>query len=687
MCCSNCGRLLKALTEKGCPRASSPDGRPLSFCSVSCFQIHSEQKQEFNFGQKNGEGTTRDTGLQVCLEECSNKAQAEFIFFLHLLRSISDCDIVKLILSRENLLQRLQTLQTQQNKKQLADLVFSTDIMKLALNITMTPERTSQVVSRIWEIAGEARDKLHCLEEDMGIDEQIDSVDREIFQAIAKTTIDNILDLGTDKLLRLFSPKLEITQMKTEGQSSSSKEPMMNELSNKEKHEFKGLYFLDLEEDPFQHFYFVLRDNGNVNRRFKVLAEPSEISEITFQSIADCICREDLKPGIDFIFLKKMIQPAIDGEDEPGERFSVVNFHDSLISKLNEEIYIANSVKPGIVYNPMQHLILHLNFSSDFFVKTSNYFFYIQSPFEMAKVQETVSRLITKEYLIESAKARLKLDMKGVVERLNALRDLCVSHMADHKVISIEITPADILFETEDEESIYSQEELDYFKTCEQEVRSERFLMNLALKASLELRVLKLKIKGMLSDPVLFHYEESKANRLRVFRCLRASRILTRSTMKHTFHDLSFVFAGQYGIHEKLMGLHSKHFPPSQVLEYEKMPENGKWLQKFLNSDTLPKILCMRYNMGTRGQNLVQLFLKPEIVLNPKSRFELKAVLQTEFDSRGVCSCVSIKTDSITNFSTFGPLSSKFLSGKPPKSLTLLFELHTQWLLLESSSS
>lgn len=635
--------------------------------------------------------SSRDLGLQVCLEECANKAQAEFIFFLHLLRSISDCDIMKLILSRENLLKRLQTLQTLPNKKQLADLVFSTDIMKLALNISMTPERINHVVSRLWEIAGEARDKLHLIEEDITIDEQIDCVDREIFQAIAKTTIDNLLELGSKKLNSSCSPKLEMGEMNMEGQSSTSKDPMLNELSHKEKQEFKGLYFFDIEEDPLHTLHIVLRDNGNINRRFKILVEDAEVSEVTLQSIADCICREDLKPGLDFIFLKKSSQSTIDGEEEALERFSILNFSESVSSLLKEEIFVAHSSKPGMAYSPQQHVLIHLYFPAETFVKHSNYFFYIQSPFEMGKVQETTSKLLTQEYLPVGCSAKLRLDIRGIVERITALRDLCVSHMGDHKVLSIDVQPADVIFEAEDEETIYTKEELDYFKTCEHEVRSERFLLSLAMKACTELSTLRIKLKSMLSDPSLFQYDEVKANKLRVYRCLRASRILMRTTSKHRFHDLSFVFAGQYSNFEKLSGFFAspiqKHFPPVQVLDYDIQPEPGKWLQKYLNSDVLPKILCLRYNLGTQGHNLIQLLMKPEIMLSSNSRYELKAILQTEFDPRGVCSCVSIKNESISNFSNFGPLSYKFLSGRPPKSLTLLFELQTQWLLLESSSS
>ena len=686
VCCTVCDRQLKAIIGKEASLGNESRAETISFCSVICFQKHLEHNKGQNQDHKLDLPSLKDPGLQVSLEECANKSQAEFIFFLHLLRAISDCDIVKLILSRENLLQRLQKLQGVANKRPLADLVFSTDIMKLALNIQMPAEKISHVISRLWEIASEARDKLQCMDEDIGVDEHIDCVDREIFQAIAKTTIDNILELGSNRFKGYSSAKEDMNEANVESQTSG-KEHMVTEPLSKDRTDHRGLYFLDLEDDPLKSISITVRDNGSVLRKFKILVEESGEEEITFQSIANCITREDLRPGLDFIFLKKIFTVALDGEEEPGDRFQVISFSESVLDFTGEEIHLAHSSKPSMLYHSQAHVIVHLLLSAEHFVRRSDYFFYLQGPFEMVKVQEVASRLLTREYLHPGCSARLKLDIKGVVDRITALRDLCVSHMADHKVLSIEVLPADIIFEAEDEETIYSKEELDYFKTCEQEVRTERFLLTLAQKAGLEMSELKLSLKGILGDCSLFRYEEEKANRLRVYRCLRVARLLTRLPARHSCHDLSFVFGGQYGVHENQNGYQLGHlhraFPPTQVLEYDLQPEAGRWLEKMLSAETLPKILCLRYNMGGHGQQLLQLFMRPEIFLNPRSKYELKAVLQTEFDPRGVCSCVSIKNDSISNFSVFGPISSKFISGKPPKSLTLLFELQTQWLLLE----
>ena len=124
-------------------------------------------------------------------------------------------------------------------------------------------------------------------------------------------------------------------------------------------------------------------------------------------------------------------------------------------------------------------------------------------------------------------------------------------------------------------------------------------------------------------------------------------------------------------------------FTPTSTMEYELMPDSSRWLLKMLGSNILPKILCFKHDMSIQGKNILKLLLKPEIILNSRAKYELKAVLQTEFDPRGFCSCVSVKEDAIRDYGKFSSIVLKFLAAKPPKVITLVFELQTHWLLLE----
>lgn len=683
--CEQCHRHLKVVAES---KTTSDQGQnKQGFCSATCYQIFTDQFKNLKQGQLQVASLIKDSSLSVCLEECPKVAQAEFIFFLHLLRSISECEIMKLILSRENLVERFQALKNTTNKKAFADFIFSTDIMKLALKIQMPADRTSYVVSRLWEIAGEAREKLMGSEEDA--EDQLDFADREIFQAIAKTAIDNILDLGTEKCAIKDLPELEAARSLFNSQATNGKESMMREHAHKS--ELHGLYFLDLEDDPLKKAGFTIKDNGGVMKRVFVTSEEPDFSDVTFKAVADTICTEDLLVSLDFIFVKRFSSPDLDPEEGSTKRYSIIEFDQRTWLAAGEEVFLAHSLRPGVGYSQINHFVVNLHLSAEYFVKETDYFFYLHSPAEAARLQETVSEYLCKEFLPVNCKAKLRLRIASLEDRLTALRDLCISHMSDHKVVSIEILPGDLMFEAEDEETIYSSEEVEHFKTCEQEVRSERFLLNLALKACLDLSTLRLCLQSILCDKALSLVPDQKADRLRIYRCLRISRLLSSSLASHHLHSLSFLFAALMPDLENIEGSKPQpalpKFHAQAVMEYEVIPDPARWLLKLLGSTTLPKILCFKHDMIIKTKNILQLFLRPEIILNSRAKYELKAVLQTEFDPRGVCTCVSIKEDTIRDHSQFSALVTRFLAAKSPKVVTLLFELQTQWLLLENSTA
>ena len=685
--CLTCKRELRAFVQTSGISKNESGCLQSGYCSISCYEAYIESNKNSNFKDLFACLVEKEGGLQVWLEECSSKPQAEFIFFLQLLRSISECDIMKLVLSRDNLLQRFNSLQSLMNKRTLCDFLFSTDIMKLSLNIQMTPERVNHVISQLWEIAVEARERIKSPDEDLSINDQIDSVDREIFHAIAKTTIDNILNLGTETNLKSTEQKMDIFSLRTEILSSSSRDIMMTENAFKDRSEQKGLFFVDLEDDFLKSFSLILRDNCSVHRRFNILEEESEPSQVTFQNIAEVLCREEMKSNTNFVFLKK--HTDIDPINGIITRYKLVDFSDTIIKYVDKEVFIAHGTRPDQVYDKKCHFLLLFNFPAEYFLKPLEFCYFVNSPLEIPIVLQFIEKNLTQEYLPLDSTASLRLNLQSIISRTNALKEFFASRMTDHKIISIEILPTDIVFEAEDEESIYSKEEIEYFKACEQDVRSEKFLMNLAKSASVELPDLMRLFRQVLCDDTLLKYADQKADRLRAYRCLRVARVLALGKHGFTIHHLSFIVASLIKDFENKSEecLMNSLLAPSRVLEYEVQPDPGKCLLKILNSDILPKIVCIKHNLGSPDQTLLSMFLKQEICLNSNSKYKLKSVLQTEYDVRGVCSCISFKGDSITNFSNFGPLSVKILNTKSSKSLNLLFELQTQWILLENSST
>jgi hypothetical protein len=683
--CEHCARDLKVIAESKQTRSLGICGQ--GYCSATCYQISMDKLKSLKHDRQSETSLIKDSSLNVCLEECPKIAQAEFIFFLHLLRSISECDIMKLILSRDSLVDRFHALKLTPNKKAFADFIFSTDIMKLALKVQMPADRTNYVVSRLWEIAGEAREKLMGSEEDG--EEQMDFVDREIFQAIAKTAIDNILDLGTENSQVKDIGELEASKSLYNSQATNGKESMIKE--NSHKSELHGLYFLELEEDPLKRATFTVKDNGGNQKRIIITSEEPDFSDVTFKVVADKICNEDLLPSLDFVFVKRYQYSQPEQDEIPTNRFSVIEFEQRTWVEPGEEIFLAHSLRPGVGYSQVNHFVLNLNFPTEYFVKEADYFFYLHSPAEASRLQDVVSSYLCREFLPIGSKAKLSLRISNLEERLTALRDLCISHMSDHKVVFIEVLPSDIMFEAEDEETIYSQEEIERYKTCEQEVRNERFLLNLALKACLDLSTLRMCLQSILCDKSLSILPDQKADMLRIYRCLRIVRLLSNATAGYQLHNLSFVFAALVQDSEnQTTSTPQPALPtyyPQSNMEYEIIPEEARWLLKLLGSTTLPKILCFKHDMSVRGRNILQMLLKPEVILNSRAKYELKAVLQTEFDPRGVCTCVSIKEDIIRDHAQFSALVTRFMAAKPPKVVTLLFELQTHWLLLENQSA
>lgn len=688
--CHQCTREARVLSEVANPQIPNSGEPSKHFCSQGCYQTYIMSEK---VGRKEVEEQMVklvEAGLQFSLEECQKKAQAEFIFFLHTMRALSECEILKLILSRENLVPKLQSLKTDQNKRNFTDFLFSTDIIKLALNIQMQPDRVNFIVSRIWEIAAEAREKIMGIEDEL--DDHIDTVDGDIFQAIAKNTIDVILELGSDRISLKKSTESEKVKASASSQTSSYLKEGAASKDFASRQDMTRLQFVALEEESLKKMSVTVRDNGDILRKFTFLSSQEDFSDITVQMLAEKLCSEELYPTIDFIFLKRYPVSLPGRFLNQEKRISVIDFEENKWFNLPEDLLIARSVRPGSYYNPAVHFILNFHLSEENFVRAFDYFFYLQSPAEGPRLLELVAKLLTGDCLPKTSRANIKLMIPKFEEELRALRDLCVSHMADHKILSIEILPCHIVFETMEEETIYMDDELAYAKTCEEEIRSEKFLLNLAAHSGIDHVSLRLAFQSMLSDPQLSLLDEDRANKLRVLRCMRVAQLLSSSKGQNiNLNRLSFIFAPHRNKYLAARNNHThsaqRNLKGTKVFEYDVSPDPGNYLIKLIGNTTLPSILCIKHDFSHSGNNLLQLLLRPEIVLNSRAKYQLKAVLETEYDPRGVCSCVSIKGDAITNQSNFAVISSRFLEGRPPKVLHLFFELQTYWLLLESTAS
>ena len=232
------------------------------------------------------------------------------------------------------------------------------------------------------------------------------------------------------------------------------------------------------------------------------------------------------------------------------QRFTVINLDQRAWINPGEDVFLARSLTPSTSYDPVSHFVLHLNFPAQNFVKESDYFFYMVSPDEAPRLTELMNDYISKEYLPIGSKARLVLKISNLEERLTALRDLCISHISEHKMVSIEIMPDDIFFEADDEDTIYSEEEKSYFKACEHEAKSELFLFDLAIKSNLDLSVVRACMQRMLYDVNLIFVPDKKADTLRIYRCLRLKRLYSDAAEPFNLNHLSFLFAALISNHE-----------------------------------------------------------------------------------------------------------------------------------------
>lgn len=522
------------------------DTRGLAFCSSSCSQSYRYQLDGYVQDSSSVDGLISCSSLKLCLDECDMVVQAEFVFFLHLLRAINECEIMKAVLSMDNLLERFEMLKKTSLRRSFADFIFSTDIMKLALKNQMPADRTNYVVSRVWEIIWETREKLMDGDEEPA--DQVEFIEREIFQAVAKTTIDNILDLGTDKYIPKEIVELEVSKSLHNSQGTNRKASVIRDGLCKS--EFSGLYFLEIEEDPLKKTTFIAKENGGFLKKVIIISQEPDFSDVIFRDVAENICSEDLLISLDFIFIKRYYALDTDSIDMTSQRFTVINLDQRAWINPGEDVFLARSLTPSTSYDPVSHFVLHLNFPAQNFVKESDYFFYMVSPDEAPRLTELMNDYISKEYLPIGSKARLVLKISNLEERLTALRDLCISHISEHKMVSIEIMPDDIFFEADDEDTIYSEEEKSYFKACEHEAKSELFLFDLAIKSNLDLSVVRACMQRMLYDVNLIFVPDKKADTLRIYRCLRLKRLYSDAAEPFNLNHLSFLFAALISNHE-----------------------------------------------------------------------------------------------------------------------------------------
>lgn len=684
--CPQCGRECSAivLVQPLGPGKEGCHGQ--GYCSDLCFNIH--LKHPFETKQKPTINLLAETskGPLISLDECSSRQQAEKVGLFNFLRAMAQTDVIQSLISDNNKLARFHALQNADEVKGLTDLAFAIDTVKMSLRLPLEPARAEFIVKRLQEIIEDAKDRLIAEDGDLVFD-QAERVEREIIHAIVKNTIETILELGSDHPRYRFSPKKLNSRMAEEtifDLSSGSENDIPFEMA-----EGACVHFQDIDDEVLQTVMITVAENGGGQHRFRIQTHRDDAAGPFLEKLADIIKAEELYSSPEFVFVERRLDVDEHDIDSYISCLRVVPFHERVKNVIDHKLHISRNIASKTVFKPETHTVIHLHFKKESFMQELNFFANLENTEELPLFEHQVSAHLCRLFLPPGCPPLIALKLVRGREKLACLKDLFAGRQKDSKIVSIEVSGNDLVFNGQYEEHLYTKLELEFYDSFKNEVKSDRFMQSLAFCAGIEIADAKQHLELLLVDKELDKRPSPQADLLRVYRCLRIVRILESGYDLLNLHPLSFALGLRLGEPKKIFPIFralGRPTPPPltfRLLEHALHPSEGRCLIQLLGTEKLPKILCIRYEAGSRGIDLLTLLAKAEIEINTRTSYELKAILQTEFDPRGFCTSVTLCGDSITNKSAFSRMKGLLLENKPPKTLVLIFELKTSWLRLE----
>ena len=606
----------------------------LDACGCYCDQDHLDSHLRSQGHSKTHKkikivGLPQDTaGAETSLEQVGSPEEAEFIFMLYQLRMIFCTELVRSLLDKDNLSAKYEELR-ESNPKHLNDLFLLTDIFKFSLGKEMPEKNQAFVVQRIQSIFSEAKQTSNRHSDT--------ALDRQLYMMIVKNTIDTLatLHVRTDQ----NNQKSIGGSILREGTSNGHTHAVITPET------LNALQYVSLDELDLKRKTIVVTEGYYLEHHVQLVSRYPDFRDLNVNQLAD-ILRNDTLAEPNFLLAERVGKVDLIGIESSS--IKILEGHVSMKGLLQKEILMVRNFGKMPFYSSRAMVTVDVYFPIGIFGQNMHFVYSLQKADDLELVQEAVNKELLKLFIPgDMTLPPYQLKVRSMTNRIKDLKELLLQP-EKYKTYQIIIDFDDIKFQIEREEALYSQSELEFFQAHCQDLRSEKFLTEAAALFSVPTQDLQKtldKIEDRCSAP------------LKVGRVLRSLLIADLLRDLDSLHKLSFLFPPQMetgpkesceliaAYYNKLCA--NRQYALRRNLELHSEP--GKVIASALlqsnKADVLPRILCLTVS-HTSISSLKDFFaslLQRTMKVNSRVSYELKSVLQIEYDPRGAAVGVFMK--------------------------------------------
>ena len=607
--------------------------------------------------------------METSLEQISSATEAEFIFFLYQLRTLCCTDMVRQLMAKENLGAKYQELRSSQPNS-LNDLFFLTDIFKFALGKEMPEQNQAFIVKRIQSIFKEAKTtSLNPSEDNI-------NVDRAIYFMIVKNTIDTLVNLH-------IADPIQNTLVTHSSESTKGGQKIVRQAVAEPP---GALQYLSLEDLELKKKTIIVREGYYAEHHVQLTSRMPDFRDISVRQLMDSL-RNYVYCEPDFLLAEKITKVDLVGNES--SRLRVLNAKETLNGLLNKDILILRNFRK-LPTTPVSELItIDVCMPSAVFGQTLHFAFNILKADDLEALQDLITTELQRYYLPTDAQhSPYQVKMKNISARTKELKDAITSgEMKKKGVFQIELRLDDIKFKPENEEALYSKAELEFFSSNLNSIYSDKFLTEAASFFSLTPVELKKTIEKL---------DDQCSTHLKVGRILRSILVGDKLRDLECLHKHSFLFPPlcetsakencELVVNYNAVLSASRRYPVRGQLDlhtnYASVVCSA--LQNQIGDAPLPKLLCITANhvSALTFKTYLDGLLQSSLEFNSKVKYVLKAVLQTEYDPRGVA--VGIFMKNVAEWSQWkaNDLLKPNSRWHKSKQVIAVFELQTTWIFL-----
>lgn len=477
---------------------------------------------------------------EILAEQVKTAYDAEFMFFLFTIRALCSSDLAKSLLTKDNLSTTYKLLQREQQTKKIHDFLFITDIFKLALKKDIPAANKTFVVQRVQSILKDA--KIAAL----GSDQAPPEIEREIYSMIAKNTLDTFVDIHVARPLA----------------SSQGQVAAMHSLTISEVPIYRRV--LDLVESP------------DKIHKIHVTSLERNYSDILIQNIADTVRSESLEVS-DFCIVHKSKRLDLLGDETIQIRRVAVG--ETIEDWTNGHTYLlARNIGLKGRFDPRNSITVHVHFGSPTFEKEIDLCYNIPVGGSLEEVENRVTQTLNAVFVherVDPANPVIKFILPEGLRDGSGFSSLFKGRDDEAKVIQIEASIGNIVFDLSREHLIYSPDENRFFQSFVKDIQTPKYLEDLSELTGLSKDEVEGEMKRLIIESSLERLSVEAQETVVSLRCCRILLLAYRTHSLEGLHHLSFLFTDNHHIPSASLARQKGIIPQDALSIYSRAIQSG----------------------------------------------------------------------------------------------------------------